>query len=78
MADVADYGQLERIGNELSDRSLAGTLDFAAFQRLFGQARAACGPDTDALEMFCPFAKPDGWWDWMTSEMQKPPSRRVA
>jgi len=59
MADIADYSQLERIGNELSDRSLAGTLDFVAFERLFAEARAACGPDTDALEIFCPFAKPD-------------------
>jgi hypothetical protein len=30
------------------------------------------------MEMFCPFTKPKGWWDWMVQELQKTPSRRVA
>ena len=78
MAKVANYDKLEQIGNELYARSVAGTLDFAAFQQLFTDARSACGPDEDALEMFCPYAKPSGWWDWMMQELQKTPSQRVA
>ena len=78
MEQVIDHKQLKRIGNELFDRSQTGNLDFATFQRLFHEAIAACGPDNDEMEMFCPFAKPDGWWDWMMKELQKTPSRRVA
>ena len=78
MEPVADYSELERIGNELFDRSQAGTLDFTAFQRLFHEAIAVCGPDNDSMEMFCPFTKPNGWWDWMVQELQKTSSRRVA
>jgi hypothetical protein len=78
MAKVANYDELERVGNEMYERSVAGTLDFTSFQRLFADARAACGADEDALEMFCPYAKPEGWWDWMTQELHRVPSRRVA
>ena len=78
MAKVANYDKLGQIGNELYERSVAGTLDFTAFQRLFSDACSACGPDADALEMFCPYAKPVGWWDWMVQELQKTPSQRVA
>ena len=45
MAKVANYGKLGQIGNELYERSVAGSLDFGAFQRLFSDARAASGPD---------------------------------
>ena len=78
MAKVANYGKLGQIGDELYERSVAGSLDFTAFQRLFSDARGACGPDVDALEMFCPYAKPAGWWTWMVQELQKTPSRRIA
>jgi len=78
MAKVANYDKLERIGNELYERSVAGALDFTVFRQLFADARAACGQDVDALEMFCAYAKPAEWWDWMTQELQKAPSRRVA
>ena len=78
MEQVIDHARLEQIGTELFDRSRAATLDFAAFQRLFYEAVAVCGPDNDEMEMFCPFAKPDGWWDWMVQELRKAPSRRVA
>jgi hypothetical protein len=78
MAKRANYDELGRIGNELYERSVAGTLDFAAFQKLFSQARSACGSDEDALEMFCPYAKPAGWWDWMMGELRNGPSERVA
>jgi hypothetical protein len=78
MAKVANYDTLEQIGNELYTRSVAGNLDFTAFQQLFAEARAVCGEDGDALEMFCPYAKPPGWWDWMTKELQKTSSQRVA
>jgi hypothetical protein len=78
MAKIANYDKLEQVGNELYARTIAGSLDFTAFQRLFADARAACGPDEDALEMFCPYAKPSGWWDWMTKELQKTSSQRVA
>lgn len=78
MAKVTNYDWLEQIGNELYARSLAGSLDVTAFQHLFADARAACRPDEDPLEMFCPYAKSAEWWDWMTQELQKTPSRRVA
>ncbi len=78
MAKVANYDKIERIGDELYERSVTGALDFTAFQRLLADARAACGQDVDALEMFCAYAKPAGWRDWMTQELQKAPSRRVA
>lgn len=78
MEPVIDHAQLERIGNELFDRSQAGTLDFAAFKRLFHEAIAVCGPDNDSMEMFCHFATGQGWWDWMMKELQKTPSQRVA
>ncbi|HEV3197548.1 MAG TPA: hypothetical protein VGZ73_06560 [Bryobacteraceae bacterium] len=78
MEQVVDYSRLEQIGNELFDRYHANALDFATFQRLFHDALAVCGPDDDSMEMFCPFAKPEGWWDWMMQELQKAPSRRVA
>lgn len=78
MAKVTDHENLERIGNELYDRHRDGTLDFATFQALFREAVAVCGPDADDMEMFCPYTKPVGWWDWMTQQLQKAPSRRVA
>jgi histone H3/H4 len=78
MGKVVNYKELERIGAELFDRSQASSLDFATFQRLFREAIAVCGPDSNEMEMFCPFTKPAGWWDWMTQELQKAPSRRVA
>jgi len=78
MAEVANYDRLEEIGNTLHARSAEGSLDFPEFQQLFAEALAACGGDTDALEMFCPFAKPAGWWDWMMKELQRASSQRVA
>lgn len=50
MEEVANYDKLEQIGNELYVRSVEGTLDFAAFQRLFDDALAVCGPDHDAAD----------------------------
>ena len=76
--EKVDQEALSRIGDELTDLYLGGRLDFATFQRLFRDAIAVCGPDSDHMEMFCPFAKPEGWWDWMMKELQKTPSRRVA
>jgi len=78
MEEIIDHAQLERIGNELFDRFQAGTLDFATFQRLFHEAIAVCGPASDHMEMFCHFARGEGWWDWMVQELQKAPPRRVA
>ena len=70
--------QLNAIGRELFDCSQAGTLDFEMFKAMLKRAIAAVGSDNEHLEMFCPYAKPVGWWDWMTQELQKSPSRRVA
>jgi hypothetical protein len=53
-------------------------LDFAGFKSLFTRALDAAGSDTDDLEMFCQEARDPEWWDWMTRELQKSPSRRVA
>ena len=78
MANVANYAELERIGNALYERSASGTLDFAAFQELFAEARLACGPDEDALEMFCAYAKPAAWWNWLRKQNRQAPSKRVA
>ena len=76
--EEVDHKALSRIGNELTDLYLDDRLDFPAFQRLFHEAIAVCGPDNDSMEMFCPFARGEGWWDWMVQELQKTPSRRVA
>jgi hypothetical protein len=69
--------QLSAIGWELSDRYLAGTLDFEAFQTLFYRALAICGPG-DEMEMFCHYARGDGWFAWMTREIQQASSKHVA
>jgi hypothetical protein len=69
--------QLNAIGWELSDRYLAGTLDFEAFQSLFYRALAICGPG-DEMEMFCHYARGEGWFAWMTHEIQQASSKHVA
>ena len=69
---------LNAIGRQLDDLSLSGQLDFAGFKSLFTRALDAAGSDTDDLEMFCQEARDPEWWDWMTRELQKSPSRRVA
>lgn len=70
--------QLNAIGRELYELRSSGRLDFDGFKALFHRALAVCGPDDDDMEMFCPFARGDGWWDWMVQELQKAPSKRVA
>jgi hypothetical protein len=69
---------LNAIGRELFDCSQAGTLDFEMFKAMLKRAIAAVGSDNEHLEMFCHYATGEGWWDWMTQELQKSPSRRVA
>jgi hypothetical protein len=69
---------LNAIGRELDDLYFSGRLDFDSFKSLFSRALGAAGSDTDDLEMFCHFARDPEWWDWMTQELQKTPSRRVA
>jgi len=69
---------LIRIGEELTDRRLEGSLDFPAFQRLFREAIAICGSDSDRLEMFCPFIQTAQWREWMLAEMREHSARRVA
>jgi len=69
---------LNAIGRELDDLHFSGGLDFASFKSLFTRALDAAGPDREELEMFCHFARQSDWWDWMTQELQKAPSRRVA
>jgi hypothetical protein len=69
---------LNAIGRELDDLSLSGRLDFEGFKSLFTRALDVAGSDKDDLEMFCQEARDPKWWDWMTRELQKPSSRRVA
>jgi len=69
---------LKNIGWEMDDLSIAGKLDFPAFQRLFLRALQSCGSDTDDLEMFLASAKEPGWRDWMLEELRKHPQKRVA
>ena len=66
------------IGRELDDLSLSGRLDFEGFKSLFTRALEAAGSDTDDLEMFCQEARDPEWWNWMTQQLQKAPTRRVA
>ena len=66
------------IGSELDDLHLSGRLDFEAFKSLLTRAIAEVGADHADLEMFCHFARGEGWWDWMMQELQKAPTRRVA
>ena len=72
------HEQLVAIGTELDDLNLSGRLDFDAFKSLLTRAIEAVGPDHESLEMFCHFARGDGWWDWMVQELQKAPSKRAA
>jgi hypothetical protein len=69
---------LNAIGRELYEIYYLGKLDFEQFKALFHRAIAVCGPDDDSMEMFCHYARGDGWWDWMMQELQKAPSQRVA
>jgi hypothetical protein len=70
---------LKSIGWEMDDLSIAGKLDFPAFQRLFHLALAACGSDTDDLETFLASAKDPDWRDWMLNELRTHPGeKRVA
>ena len=70
--------RLNAIGRELDDLYYSSRLDFDGFKTLFHRALAVCGPDDDNMEMFCHFARGNGWWDWMMKELQKTPSQRVA
>jgi len=70
--------QLNALGRELDDLYLSGKLDFDALKALFHRGLAICGPDSDDMEMFCHFARGEGWWDWMMQELRTAPSRRVA
>ena len=69
---------LKSIGWEMDDLSVAGKLDFPAFQRLFLLALTACGSHTDDLEMFLASAKDPGWRDWMLNELRKHPDKTRA
>ena len=69
--------QLNAIGRELNDLYLSGNLDFDSFKALFHRALAIYGTGDD-MEMFCKYARGDGWWDWMMQELRKASSRRVA
>jgi len=66
------------IGRELDDLSLSGRLDFESFKSLFTRALSAAGSDTDDLEMFCQDVRDPEWWNWMTQELRKAPTKRVA
>ena len=75
--ETVDRDALSGVGDELTALYLDGRLDFPNFQRLFHKALKICGPGDD-MEMFCHFARGEGWWDWMVQEIQQASSRRVA
>jgi hypothetical protein len=72
------HERLIAIGTELDDLYFSGQLDFDAFKSLLTRAIAAVGSDHEGLEMFCGYARGDGWFAWMVQELQKTPSQRVA
>jgi hypothetical protein len=72
------HERLCEIGCELDDAYFSGRLDFEAFKSLVARAITAVGADHPDLEMFCGYARGEGWFAWMTQELQKAPSRRVA
>ena len=76
--EILQHERLCEIGRELDDTYSSGHLDFDAFKRLVKRAIASVGADHPGLEMFCHYARGGGWWDWMTQELQKSPSQRVA
>ena len=69
---------LQAIGWELSERSTTGTLDFDAFQGLVKRAIVEVGANHSGLEMFCGYARGEGWFAWMMQELKKTASERVA
>jgi arabinogalactan endo-1,4-beta-galactosidase len=73
-----EHDALSAIGWELFDRRQAGLLDFDAFKSLLRRAIDAVGADNPDLEMFCHYARGEGWFDWMTKEIQQASSRHVA
>jgi hypothetical protein len=72
------HQRLREIGRELDEARSAGRLDFDLFKELLTRAIAAVGVDHPGLEMFCGYAKGEGWFAWMAQELQKKSSRRVA
>lgn len=72
------HERLREIGRELEDAHFSGRLDFDAFKSLLRQAIDAVGADHPDLEIFGPYARGEGWWEWMTQELHQAPSRHVA
>jgi hypothetical protein len=72
------HERLCEIGRDLDDAYSSGRLDFEAFKSILTRAITAVGADHPGLEMFCGYAKGEGWFAWMVQELQKAPSRRVA
>jgi hypothetical protein len=72
------HERLCEIGRDLDDAYSSGRLDFEAFKSILARAITAVGADHPGLEMFCGYAKGEGWFAWMVQELQKAPSRRVA
>ena len=72
------HERLCEIGRELDGLYSSGRLDFDAFKSLLTRAIADVGAEHPDLEMFCGYAKGDGWFAWMVEELQKAASQRVA
>ena len=72
------HERLCEIGRELDDLYFSGRLDFDAFKSLLTRAIDGVGADHPDLEMFCGYARGEGWFAWMVQELQKTPSQRVA
>ena len=76
--EIQQHERLCAIGRELDDAYSSGRLDFDAFKALVTRAITTVGADHPDLEMFCGYARGNGWFAWMVQELQKTPSRRVA
>ncbi len=72
------HERLCEIGRALEDAYFSGNLDFDTFKTLLRRAMDAVGPDHPDLEMFCHYARGDGWFAWMTHEIQQASSKHVA
>jgi hypothetical protein len=78
MIDRERSDRLNAIGEELDEFYFCGKLDFANFKRLFEMALAACGEDTDDLEMFMAMARQPGWAEWIWERLAAHRASRVA
>ena len=66
--EIQQHERLCEIGRELDDAYSSGRLDFDAFKALVTRAITAVGADHPDLEMFCGYARGNGWFAWMVMD----------